>query len=519
MMAGVAPALPDPRRSASGSSAAPAPPLPWPEPAPGPERLDVAGRTVLVLGLGRWSGGVEAARFLCGLGARVLVSDSGDPTSLAASAAAVSERGATVVFGPQTPSLLDGLRPDRGDFVVASPAIPFDHPVLLAAGPRGIAVTTEIALFCARVRAPVLAVTGTKGKSTTATLLGAMVRAALAPQGRRAFVGGNVGRSLLADLDGIEPDDAVVLELSSFQLYWLARLAFAPRVAVVTNLFPDHLDRHGDLAHYAACKRAVLSAQGPDDVAVLPADDPALASHGFYEAGRARRVFYAADARATPFADRRPDDVGVASDGSLVDGEGRPVASLARFALLGRHNRGNAAAAAAAARAFGAGAAAVEAGAAGVEPLPHRLQPVHAAGDLVFVDDSIATTPQSTRAALEAIPRRCVVLLGGKAKGVEADAAAFAMATLLPALRAHARGVVGIGSTGAALVAQAASCGLPAVLAGGGPDLVGAVRAAVALARPGDAVLLSPGFSSLDQYASFAERGDAFAAAARALAR
>jgi hypothetical protein len=213
---------------------------PTPSSPPPLERADLAGRTALVLGLGRWSGGVETVRFLHRVGAHAIVSDSADPASLAASVAAIDGTGATIVFGPQTPALLDRLPADG--FVVASPAIPFDHPVLVEAARRGVPTTSEIALFTARVRAPVLGVTGTKGKSTTSTLLAAMLTAS----GRRTHLGGNVGRSLLNDLDAIGPDDAVVLELSSFQLFGLARTGFRPAVAVVTNLLsrPPRPPRH-----------------------------------------------------------------------------------------------------------------------------------------------------------------------------------------------------------------------------------------------------------------------------------
>ena len=466
-------------------------------PASALETAPLRGRTALVLGLGRFSGGVESVRFLAAEGARVVVSDTADPATLAASVAAIEGTGARAVFGPQTPELLAGLGPR--DLVVASPAIPFDHPVLAEAERRGIPTTTEINLFVARVRAPILGVTGTKGKSTTSTLLANM----LAATGRTTHLGGNVGRSLLGQLARIAPDHVVVLELSSFQLHWLRRAAFRPSVAVVTNLFPDHLDRHGTFEAYARDKRALLDAQRADDVAVLPVVDAALDAQGFRTAGSARRVGFGEGPFEGPGVTVRPD-------GSLADVRTGLGTALPGFALWGRHNRGNAAAAAAAALAFGASWDAVREGAVGTRPLSHRLEPVHTEADLWFVDDSIATTPQSAAAALEAVPRPCVVLVGGKDKGLDP-------APLLAAIQARARGVVGIGTTGPALVAEVLRRGgVPAVLGGPGPDLTQSVRAACALARPGDAILLSPGYASLDQYASFTARGDEFARAARA---
>ena len=476
----------------------------------------LAGRHALVLGLGRFSGGVETIRFLTGHGAHVVVSDSSTAAALAESVRAIDGTGATLRFGPQTPALLDDVGA-RG-LVVASPAIPFDHPVLVEAARRGIEVTSEIELTIARLPCPVLGVTGTKGKSTTSTLLANMLRAS----GVRTHLGGNVGRSLLNEWAGIRSTDRVVLELSSFQLHDLRRISFRPSIAVVTNLFPDHLDRHGTFAHYAASKRSILEAQTADDVAVLPARDPALVEHGFETAGRARRVRFGGveEAVGEPGVRVRPDggltevragastrrpSAAPRADAGVADGTELPA-----FALWGAHNRRNAAAAAAAARAAGCTWAEIRAGAAATRPLPHRLEPVHESGDVLFIDDSIATTPQCTAAALEAVPRRCIVLVGGKDKAVAPTA-------LVAALAARAKGVVGIGTTGRAVVEGVrAASRVPAVLSEGGPDLEAAVRAALAMAAPGDAILLSPGYSSLDQYLSFAVRGDTFAAAARA---
>ncbi len=211
------------------------------------------------------------------------VSDTATREALEDSARAVEALGAHLRFGPQTPALLADF-----DLVIANPAIPFDHEVLRAAEGAGIPVTTEMNLFLERVRAPVFGVTGTKGKSTTVTLLARMLEAA----GRRVHLGGNVGHALTASADAIAADDVVVLELSSFQLYWTRRIERSPHVTLVTNLFGDHLDRHGTLEHYAESKRAALDFQGPGDVAVLPADDADVAGAGYASAGAARRVTF-----------------------------------------------------------------------------------------------------------------------------------------------------------------------------------------------------------------------------------
>ncbi|MDF1701050.1 MAG: Mur ligase family protein, partial [Planctomycetota bacterium] len=245
------------------------------------ETESFAGRRALVLGLGRFDGGLGTVRFLCGEGADVLVSDTAPRESLEASAAAAEALGARLVFGPQTEPLLDGC-----DIVLVNPAIPFEHPVLAAAEARGIPVTTEINIVLARSRAPVFGVTGTKGKSTTSTLLAAMLRAA----GHTVHLGGNIGASLVGSLDAIQPDDRVVLELSSFQLFWAHRARRSPQVALVTNLLSDHLDRHGSEAHYAWSKRAILDYQHAGDLAVLPDADDAVRRAGWLEAGTATKA-------------------------------------------------------------------------------------------------------------------------------------------------------------------------------------------------------------------------------------
>lgn len=449
----------------------------------------LAGARVLVLGLGRFSGGVETARFLRAQGADVLVSDQDTRERLAAPAAEVEALGARLAFGPQTEALLTGR-----DLVVANPAVPFEHPVLRAARERGVPVTTEINLFLERVRARVLGVTGTKGKSTTSALLARM----LAGTGRRVHLGGNVGRALVAQVDAIGADDLVVLELSSFQLWWFQQAPRAVSVALITNLFPDHLDRHLTMEAYAAAKRLLFEGQGPSDAAVLPADDPTVALHGFLSAGRGRRVTFGEGGTYR-------------LEGTRLAGPGAPDdADLSTMRLWGAHNRRNALAAAAAAlQVPGVTWAHVLAGAREQTPLPHRLAPVGEVGGVLYVDDSNATTPQSAIEALAAVPRPAVVLAGGKPKGVD-------VTPLVEALARRARAVVTLGTSGPAL--EAALRGRVRVEPGG-PDLASAVRTAAALARPGDVVLLSPGFSSLDQHVSFAERGDRFAEAVRALSR
>ncbi len=453
---------------------------------PGLETAPLEGRRALVLGLGRHNGGIETTRFLVGAGARsVVVADSGEAASLTEPTEAVRALGGEVVFGPLDEALLDGC-----DLVIASPAIPFEHPILAAAARRGLGVTTETNVFLARVRATVVGVTGTKGKSTTTSLLTSMLRAA----GHRVHQGGNIGRPLIADLASIATGDRVVLELSSFQLWWMRRLERAPEVTVVTNLFPEHLDRHGTMAHYTRAKRAALDAQRASDVAVLPCDDPVVRAAGYLEAGRGRRILWG-----------EGGDVRLEGD-AIVGPFGR--ASLRDLGLLGAHNRRNALAAAAAASALlEHPTAAIERGLATTKPLPHRLEAIGTTDGVLYVDDSNSTHPEATIAALGAFDAPIVLIAGGKDKGADRGA-------LLDAIRRRTKALVAIGSTGPGLAAGLA--GHPATVVTGRMDE--AIAAVRRMAVPGDVVLLSPGYSSLDQYASYADRGAAFRRAVGAVA-
>ena len=427
-----------------------------------PTPTDVRHRRVTVLGLGHFGGGVAVTRWLAEQGATVTVTDDAPAEQLADAVAQLDGLPITFGLGPDHP-------PVDADLVVASPAVPPTHPGLVAAAAAGVPVTTEICLFAERCPAPVFGVTGTKGKSTTTTLLGRM----LAPLGP-TWVGGNIGRSLLADLPAIGPDDRVVLELSSFMLHHLGRTGWSPHVAVVTMVTRDHLDWHGSADAYVDAKRNVVRHQRPGDVAVLNRLDP---SADWTTAGWTR---FFNTTRDRPFA----------------------------LSLPGGHNQLNAQAAFAAAAAAGVTWEAAQAAVADFAGLPHRLEVVADVAGVRWVNDSIATIPEAAVAALRSFPAGHVVqIVGGSGKkGLSTEA-------LCAALAADARAVLTVGDTGVALAAdvngrspgRARSCG----------DLDAAVAAARDLARPGDVVLLSPGHPSYDQFVNFQRRGEAFTRLAR----
>ena len=264
---------------------------------------------VVVMGLGRFGGGAAAARWYAERGHDVLVTDTASEEKLRESVAAIEPLGVRFRLGGH-----DGADFDRADLVVVNPAVPFDHP-LVARAPEYV---TEIGLTLRYLRCPIVAVTGTNGKSTTASLIAAMLEAS----GVAAVLGGNIGRSLLNDTPHIDRATVAVMELSSFQLQWLEHRSFAPVVAVITNVTGDHFDRHPTLRHYIAAKRRLAELVPKDGLLILPEDDPVAASFAGDTQGR--------------IAWFGPDE------------------TVAGLRLAGRHNQANVAAARKAALAVGA---------------------------------------------------------------------------------------------------------------------------------------------------------------------
>jgi UDP-N-acetylmuramoylalanine--D-glutamate ligase len=434
---------------------------------------------VIVLGLGHFGGGLGAARWLLRQGAHVTVTDRATPDLLAAPAAELAAGGARLVLGGHA-----GVDFTAADLLVLNPAVPLDAPPVVAARGAGVRISSEICLLHERWPGPVLGVTGSNGKSTTTSLAHAILTAA----GVSASLGGNIGGSLLDRLDEAGPDEIAVIELSSFMLDLLAPLGLGPDVAIVTNITPNHLDRHGSFEAYRQAKRAILQRARH---AVLNADDEHV--RGFAD-GYAGRVLWFGS-----HGDLRVDE-----DGSLVDRRGWPAIHSAHVPLPGRMNRINLAAATlAAAAVLGDEVRAVRALPAALEGFrlpPHRLAPVGTWDGVSWVDDSVSTTPESTAASLAAVGGGCVLVVGGHDKGLDP-------APLVQAARRHARVVLTLGEQGERLLREL-------TLAGVNAELLGTVEACVAraaqLARPGETVLLSPGYSSHDQFTNYEQRAAAF---------
>jgi UDP-N-acetylmuramoylalanine--D-glutamate ligase len=444
--------------------------------------IDLAGKKVLVVGLAR--SGSAAARLCAREGARVTVTDRRAATELAAEIRALGSSGVDFALGGHEERDFT-----TSDLVVVSPGVPLSLPEIRAARRSGIPVLGEVELasrFLGDV--PVVAITGTNGKSTTTALAGALFQ-----EDRRTFVGGNLGTPLSElPLSG-EAAEVVVLELSSFQLEGIER--FRPHVGAILNVTPDHLDRYAGMEPYGAAKARLFENQQPGDVAVANERDPLAMAAA--RSTRGEVVTFGFGPRA-PMAAR--------DDGEVLrwtGPSGDPERYLIRGrALRGRHNRENAMAAVAVARVMGVPGAAVQRGLDEFPGLPHRLELVAERGGVEWVNDSKATNVDSTVVGLAAFPAdrpSVVLLLGGRGK----KAPYAPLRALFPG---RVKALLTLGEDAPAIERELGDLG-PTESCG---DLATAVSRAARIAGPGDVVLLSPACASYDQFRSYEDRGEAF---------
>jgi UDP-N-acetylmuramoylalanine--D-glutamate ligase len=440
-------------------------------------RHPLPGRRPLVVGAGR--SGLAAARLLRRHGLDVRVCDARPASALPEAAAVLAELGATASFGADDPSLLEGR-----DVVIWSPGIASSHPLAVAALARGVPLLSELELGYLAAHAPLVAITGTNGKSTTTDLIGALVRAA----GRETAVCGNIGRAICDVAEQVGPSGLLVVEVSSFQLETVHRLK--PHVAVWLNLTPDHLDRHGDLATYGALKQRLFARQDENDWAVWNADDREVVSR---RSGAGEPL---------EFSSRQVVDEGAFLDqGNIVlawRGGRERLMPASGFGVRGPHNVMNALAALSATLPMEIAPATLRATLASYAGLEHRLEPVATIDGVQFVNDSKATNVGSLEVALDSFAEQVVLIAGGRDKGQD-------FAPALERVRRHVRAAVLIGE-GADRIARAWS-GVPQVRAA---SLADAVRAAYQAAKPQGTVLLSPGCASFDMFRDFEDRGRQF---------
>jgi len=449
-----------------------------------------AGR-VLVYGLG--VSGAAVVRHLVAEGLDVVVVDDDGGEGPHQRAAALGVELVVAPPGERLQELASAV-----DEIVVSPGVPAGHRVF-ALG-IGVPLLGEVELAWRRCRAAMVAVTGTNGKTTVTTLVTAMLRAS----GVKAVAAGNIGAPLL---DAVAGDaDVIVAEVSSFQLALTA--TFRPAVAAWINFSEDHLDWHATLEDYRQAKARIWANSGPGDVVVANADDPVvLAASGAPRARGATVVTFGLGApgqrTGSPLADDTVADYTVA-DGRLVGPGGVVVAPVAELPRRLPHDLANALAAAASALAAGADPGGCREALGAFGGLPHRVELVGEARGVRFYDDSKATTPGAVLAALDGF-HSAVLIAGGRNKGLDLSVLREAAGRL--------HGVVAIGE--AAAEVGAAFAGACTVVEA--PSMADAVRRAVELARPGDAVVLSPACASFDWYLSYGARGDDFAAHVRAL--
>ncbi len=443
-------------------------------------------KRVVVMGLGHFGGGVGVARWLAQQRALVTVTDQESPEALQSSVAELADFPITFQLGGHDPEILNAC-----DLLVVNPAVDKSRSAFFqAAQRRKIPMTTEINIFLRRCRAKIIGITGSVGKSTTTAMTHLALAAALKNMGSRqtCFLGGNIGRSLLGDLRHMTSDDYVVLELSSFMLEDLPWIGISPHIAVVTNLVGNHLDRHGTLENYAAAKQNLLRFQNAGDIAILNADDATVRSWAGITAGRVMNFTIANQAEI-------------------------------KLCVPGRHNQSNARAALAVLEALGlaeqrpAALAALEQ----FSGLPHRLQLVHTdLHSVQWFNDSKATTPEAAITALAAMEKgKFICIVGGSDKHAD-------MREFCRQLSAQCGRLVGIGATGQSLVAGAIAAGFASDRACYAQTLEAAVAQAKTwlaedklCSQALNAVLLSPGCASYDQFTNYQHRGERFATLAR----
>ncbi len=434
------------------------------------------GKRVIVVGLGK--SGISAAKLCLARGASVLGTDQQPRERLAPE---LSGLGIEVVAGGHA-----GVDFSAADLIVVSPGVP-SFAELAAAELAGVQVIGELELASRALTAPIAAVGGTNGKSTTTTLLGELLRA----DGRSVFVGGNLGTPACEAVNG--RFDVIVLEVSSFQLERAP--SFHPRVSILLNISEDHLDRYPSFVAYAEAKGNAFVNQTADDSAVIPVNDAECERQARRGGGRIVHFGAAGDYAL--------------SGGAIIEQQSGERFELGATRLFGRHNHENAAAALAAARAFEVGAVAARAALAAFTPLPHRMALAGSIGSVRFYDDSKGTNVGAAVTALRGLQEdKGVLIAGGRDK-------LGAYEPLVEALVEKGRAAVLIGEA-AQRIAAAIGSRVPVAFANSMDE---AVRAALELARPNDAVLLSPACSSFDMFKSYADRGDRFVQAVSALAQ
>ena len=451
---------------------------------------DLTNASITVVGAAR--SGQAVARVLANAGANVFLTEHGTPPD---DLEGLRERGVAMEFGGHTDRAL------QADVLVLSPGVPTEADLVQRALADGLRVVSEIEAASWFCEAPIVAITGTNGKTTTTRLAGHLLRTAL-PNERCVFVAGNIGVAFSEVVQEASPRDVMVLEVSSFQLDHVD--TFRPRVSAFLNLTPDHLNRYGgSVEAYAQAKANIMRQQGDGDAVIFGHDD-ATVRHLVNETA-------APSVQRLPFSQNETLETGAFMDGeTLIIRIGDSTIHIPRSTLTlpGPHNLYNAQAAALAAAGFGASPEALCDGLASIEPVPHRMEPVATVGGVQYVNDSKATNVDAVRYALQSFDRPIVLLAGGRDKGND-------YSVLHPLVREHVRAVIALGESAATVERDLGAHAPTCVWA---DSLGDAVQQAHDLAHPGDVVLLSPACSSFDMFVNYKDRGDRFRKHVHALA-
>ncbi|MCP4423715.1 MAG: UDP-N-acetylmuramoyl-L-alanine--D-glutamate ligase [Chloroflexi bacterium] len=437
---------------------------------------DFYGKKLVIMGLARQ--GKALARFAAEAGAKVVVTDMRPAEKLDAAMVELADLEIEYVLGEHPMRLLE-----KTDMLAISGGVPADAPLVLAARERGVRVTNDSQEFIKRAPTAVIGVTGSAGKSTTTALTGMMGQLSR----RRTWVGGNIGRPLIADLGKMGVDDIVVQELSSFQLEVWEQ---SPPVAAVLNITPNHLDRHRTMTAYANAKANILRHQTERGTAVLSADDRGAMLLKSLVKGRLRLFSL----------EREVEDGAFASDGRiwLRNGKDIPVCGVDEIKLRGEHNVMNVLAAVTLADSVGVSVGAMRRAIGTFVGIEHRLELTRTLNGAQYINDSIATAPERALAAINAFDEPLVLLAGGKDKDMVWD-------TWAQRVQERVKHVILFGELAEMMGQKLSDCDFTRV-----ETVADAVEMALKTAVPGDVVLFSPGGTSFDAFNDFAERGEQF---------
>ncbi len=459
-------------------------------------QYEFKNKKITVMGLGLFGGGVGVAQFLARQGARVTVTDLRKVAELSSSIKLLEGLPISYKLGEHSEEDFT-----NADMVVVNPAIPKNSKFIQIARNNRVPLDTEMNIFFKLCPAPIIGITGSNGKSTTTTITGKI----LEETQRKTWVGGNIGKSLLGDLEEMKPADIVVLELSSFQLEELNHTGKSPHISIVTNISPNHLDRHAGMDEYIQAKKAIILHQNFTDYAVLNYDDPEL--RRWEKDCKGRVLWYSAKQTMTDGAFVKGNDIVVS-----LNGQSMAIPCVSSIKIPGMHNLQNVLAASCAAYLAGAREQHIEKAITTFTGLEHRLEFVREVHGVKYYNDSKATTPKSSIAAITAFQSPVILIAGGYDKGSSFEEFAGGCAQ-------HTKAVVLIGKTAEKIQEL--------ILKKKGPKETPrifiqktfgeAFRQASALAKTGDIVLLSPACASYDMFLNYEERGKQFKDMVKAL--